>query len=39
MYGDLKGIMGKLKETQATIEETKKRLNHVYVMNQAPMAY
>ncbi|MDA8940840.1 MAG: YbaB/EbfC family nucleoid-associated protein [Flavobacteriaceae bacterium] len=36
MYGDLKGIMGKLKETQATIEETKKRLNHVYVDESSP---
>ena len=36
MYGDLNGIMGKLKETQATIEETKKRLNHVYVDESSP---
>lgn len=31
MFGDLMGMMGKLKETQAKIEETKKRLDHVLI--------
>lgn len=31
MFGDLMGMMGKLKETQAKVEETKKRLNSVLV--------
>ena len=31
MFGDLSGMMGKLKEAQQKIEETKKRLNSVYV--------
>lgn len=31
MFGDLKGMMGKLKETQAKVEATKQRLNSVYV--------
>jgi len=31
MFGDLMGIMGKLKETQQRIEETKKRLDTVLV--------
>lgn len=31
MFGDLMGMMGKLQETQAKIEETKKRLNHVLI--------
>lgn len=31
MFGDLMGMMGKLKETQAKVEETKQRLNHVWV--------
>lgn len=29
MFGDLMGMMGKLKETQKKVEETKKRLDHV----------
>lgn len=29
MFGDLMGMMGKLKETQKKVEETKKRLNTV----------
>ena len=29
MFGDIMGMMGKLKETQAKVEETKKRLNTV----------
>jgi nucleoid-associated protein EbfC len=29
MFGDLMGMMGKLKETRQKIEETKQRLNHV----------
>jgi len=31
MFGDLMGMMGKLKETQQKIEETKTRLNSVIV--------
>jgi len=31
MFGDLMGMMGKLKETQAKVEETKKRLDTVMV--------
>ena len=31
MFGDLMGMMGKLKETQKKVEETKKRLDTVIV--------
>ncbi|TRZ45447.1 YbaB/EbfC family nucleoid-associated protein [Robertkochia solimangrovi] len=31
MFGDLMGMMGKIKETQKKIEETKKRLDHIEV--------
>ena len=31
MFGDLMGMMGKLKETQAKVEATKARLNSVYI--------
>lgn len=31
MFGDMMGMMGKLKETKAKIEETKKRLDTVLV--------
>lgn len=31
MFGDLQGMMGKLKETQQKIEDTKKRLDTVLV--------
>ncbi len=31
MFGDLMGMMGKLKETQKKVEETKKRLDTVMV--------
>lgn len=31
MFGDLMGMMGKLKETQAKVEATKKRLNTVLI--------
>lgn len=31
MFGDLQGMMGKLKEAQQKVEETKKRLNTVLV--------
>ncbi len=31
MFGDLKGMMGKLQETQQKIEETKQRLTTVYI--------
>ena len=29
MFGDIMGMMGKLKETQQKVEETKKRLDFV----------
>lgn len=35
MFGDLMGMMGKLKETQQKIEETKNRLNNVYLDEQS----
>ncbi|WP_299781136.1 YbaB/EbfC family nucleoid-associated protein [uncultured Formosa sp.] len=31
MFGDLMGMMGKLKETQQKVEDTKKRLNTVLI--------
>lgn len=31
MFGDMMGMMNKLKETQKKVEETKERLNHVLV--------
>jgi DNA-binding YbaB/EbfC family protein len=31
MFGDIMGMMGKLKETQQKVEETKKRLNFVLI--------
>ncbi|TJY33972.1 YbaB/EbfC family nucleoid-associated protein [Pontimicrobium aquaticum] len=31
MFGDMMGMMGKLKETQAKVEATKERLNSVYI--------
>lgn len=31
MFGDLSGMMGKLKEAQEKVEETKKRLDTVFV--------
>lgn len=31
MFGDLSGMLGKLKETQAKVEETKKRLDTVLI--------
>ena len=31
MFGDLMGMMGKIKETQAKVEATKKRLDTVYL--------
>lgn len=31
MFGDLMNVMGKIKETQKKVEETKKRLDTVYV--------
>lgn len=34
MFGDLMGMMGKVKETQAKMEETKKRLDTVYIDEQ-----
>ena len=31
MFGDLMGMMGKIKETQAKVEATKERLNNVLI--------
>lgn len=36
MFGDMMGMMGKLRETQQKIEETKKRLNTVLIDEQSP---
>ncbi|MBA9074928.1 hypothetical protein GGR22_003105 [Flavobacterium gossypii] len=35
MFGDIMGMMGKLKETQQKIEETKKRLDFVLIDEQS----
>lgn len=35
MFGDMMNMMGKLKETQQKVEETKERLNHVLVDEQS----
>ena len=35
MFGDLMGMMGKLKEAQKKVEETKKRLNTVLIDEQS----
>lgn len=35
MFGDMMGMMNKLKETQKKVEETKERLNHVLVDEQS----
>lgn len=35
MFGDMMGMMNKLKETQKKVEETKERLNHVLVDQQS----
>ena len=35
MFGDLMGMMGKLKETQQKIEEAKKRLDYVLIDEQS----
>jgi len=35
MFGDMMNMMGKLKETQQKVEETKKRLDHVIVDEQS----
>lgn len=35
MFGDIMGMMGKLKETQQKIEETKKRLDFVLINEQS----
>ena len=35
MFGDMMNMMGKLKETQQKVEETKKRLDHVFVDEQS----
>lgn len=35
MFGDLMGMMGKLKETKEKIEATKKRLDTVYVQEKS----
>ncbi len=36
MFGDMMGMMGKLKETQEKIEATKKRLDHVTLQEESP---
>ncbi len=35
MFGDLMGMMGKLKETQEKVEATKKRLDNVFIDEQS----
>ena len=35
MFGDLMGMMGKIKETQEKVEATKKRLDTVYIDEQS----
>ncbi|TDU39940.1 hypothetical protein BXY82_1978 [Gelidibacter sediminis] len=35
MFGDMMGMMNKLKETQQKVEDTKARLNHVLVDEQS----
>ena len=35
MFGDMMGMMGKLKETQEKVEATKKRLDTVYLREQS----
>ena len=35
MFGDIMGMMGKIKETQAKVEETKKQLDHVLIDEQS----
>jgi nucleoid-associated protein EbfC len=35
MFGDIMGMMGKLKETQQKVEETKKRLDNVLIDEQS----
>lgn len=35
MFGDLMGMMGKIKETQAKVEATKQRLDSVYIDEQS----
>ena len=35
MFGDMMGMMAKLKETQKKVEETKERLNHVLIDEQS----
>ncbi len=36
MFGDMMGMMGKLKETQKKVEETKKRLDTVTLQESSP---
>jgi len=36
MFGDMMGMMGKLKETQKKVEETKKRLDTVSLEESSP---
>lgn len=36
MFGDLMGMMGKLKETQEKVKATKERLNTVYIEETSP---
>lgn len=35
MFGDLMGMMGKLKETQKKVEETKKRMDTIFIDEQS----
>lgn len=35
MFGDMMNMMGKLKETQQKVEETKKKLDHVLIDEQS----
>ncbi|NNF18597.1 MAG: YbaB/EbfC family nucleoid-associated protein [Flavobacteriaceae bacterium] len=36
MFGDMMGMMGKLKETQEKVKATKERLNSVYIEESSP---
>ncbi|MDC6351652.1 YbaB/EbfC family nucleoid-associated protein [Zeaxanthinibacter sp. PT1] len=36
MFGDMMGMMGKLKETQEKVKATKERLNSVYIEETSP---
>ena len=36
MFGDMMGMMGKLKETQEKVKATKQRLNNVFIEESSP---